>query len=246
MTVVAYRKRKQRNLVVTRVFKQTLYLLVYLFGRLLSYRTVNHTRLTKTAATYTASVNLLGNSIVYRFYVRHYKFIRIRCLVHILYDAFFYLARYVGGLRRIRLYGAVFIIRNLVKRGNVKALNMRKLTQKCLLCISAAFLHINIKRHHFGQSLLALTYRKDVEKVRKRLGVIGTRAAADNYRKAIISIRCKKRNFGKAQCFKHVGIAKLILKCNAHKVKTLNRLQTFKCIKRNTVCPHLLCHIGHR
>ena len=162
--------------------------------------------------------------------------------VQVLYYPLGYLFRNAVAHRPESRQRAVGIVFRTVKRRHVKALKGRGLFQKPAPAqpLPAAFL---VQRNKLRQRILALAYRKDVKKVRHRLGIIGTRSAADYQRVVLAPVRRERGDTGKRKHVHHVGIAQLVLQRERHDVELVQRVAAFKRIKLCAGAPQLALHI---
>ena len=241
--IIADRKRDKRDLVIAGVVIETLCLLAESFDRLFSDRSINHTCLAEATTTDATTVNLKNDSVMYGLDVRHNKLLGIRSLIKIFDNTLFDLGRNIVVKRSVFLNGAILVIGNVIKRGNVNTINIGCLAKEGRSCIAAIGLHLIIKVANLKKNFLALTNVDKVKEVSHGLGVINARTTADDDGTVLCPILRPDGEAGKLQHCKSSCIAHLVLEREGNEVELGECIATFNSGKRNVILLHLLLHI---
>ena len=93
---------------------------------------------------------------------------------------------------------------------------------------------------------LALSHVEQVKERRNRLRIIGAGAAADYNRIAVTAVRGAKRNLREFQDLQNIGIAHLVLQCDAEKIAFPHGTLTFQRKERNLSFAQDAIQIGPR
>ena len=134
------------------------------------------------------------------------------------------------------------VVRHIIERGDVKAVQLRGAEEKLALR-QALFAALVIERKQLGQRLLPLSDGKDIEEVGHRLGVIGTGTAAEDKRRILAAFARQRRNAGQQQHIDHVGITQLVLHRKGHDIEGIQRVAAFERVQLCTGLAQRAFHV---
>ena len=215
--------------------------------RFFAHGAVDHTCLTEAATADTAAIDLKHDAVVNRFNVGHDHLFWEIDLVKILDDL---LGNFFGDVVKYRCVGfdrAVVVVGDVIQRRNVHAgYGTSGFAQESRTRVAAGLLHLDIETDDRGEHILALTNVEQIEKVRDRLGVVGTRTAADDQGRVLAAILGTERNLGKLQHFEHVGVAHFVLERKGNEIKCGKRIAAFQRGQGQVMLFHFLLHIHPR
>ena len=149
--------------------------------------------------------------------------------------------------RRVCLDGAILVVADLVKRGNVHTGNgLGGFVQKRLTGIATFVLHFYVKAHDRGEHILTLTNVKQVKKVGNRLGVIGAGTATNNQGILLAAILGAQRQLRKGKHIEHVCVTHFVLQGKADKIECREGIAALQSGQRQVMLAHFLLHIRPR
>ena len=203
--MVAGRKRRQRDLLITCLFAQAFGLSFYGVYVFFSERAIDKTCLAESAASYAAPENFDDCSVVD--YLREWddESLGIIHIVKVRNNTFSYPCRCLLYIRRDSFHRTIVVICHIVKLRDIHSLEFYSFSEKFVFRAALPF-HIFIKLEQFYVDLFTLTDYEQVKKVCHRLGIAHTRTAADNYRHSVVTLSGKHGNARKIEHFKHIVI----------------------------------------
>ena len=164
----------------------------------LSGRTIDHTRLTETASTDTATLDLQNHAVLRTFDKWNDWFLRIRCCCHIHHDLFFNGWRYIITDRRKTFNRTIFMIRNFIEFRYIDSRNLCCLMQKVRTAPVFLFcFFIKVKKSVIDH--LPFSDIEHIKEICQGLWIVDTWTAADHDRIIPGTLLRLKRNTGKIQ-----------------------------------------------
>ena len=100
-----------------------------------------------------------------------------------------------------------------------------------------------VQLHQLAVHLFALSNKEEIDKIRERLRITGTRPARNHQLGQSLPFRCQKRHSRQIQHVQNIGIAQLILQRKPDDIKILDGVAAFQCVERNVLLTHESFHI---
>ena len=138
MAVITGRKRRKRNLIIAAVMAQIISLTVDHIDTAFPVGTINITRLAKPAPANTATKNLRHSAVMHYIDKRYHKVFGEISLIKIRHNTLFD-GRGSAVFWRDRRHSAILIVGDIIERGNIYPLDLRRHLQKFLTAPSFPF-----------------------------------------------------------------------------------------------------------
>ena len=191
-------------------------------------RTVDHTRLTETAASDTATLDLQCDTVLCRLDMWNDRCFRHICML------------WTEGFNR-----TVFFVGNFIERRHIDSRNLCSF-QKEVLPAAAGFLICLICVKQSAIDSLSLSNIKEVKKLCQWLWIISTCTATDHERIIFDTFCCPERNSTEIQKLKYIGITHLISESDPKEIKLLYRILGLQSKERDLLLTHDLVQIRPR
>ena len=236
--VVSRAQRRKRDFLIACAVDQLPRLLAQRLHALLPHRPVDEPRLAEPAAPGAPAENLQRNPVVHNADIWNNQLVRKIGRIHI--------------QKKALAHGQVFSpdlcnrpilpVGKLHQRGDIDALNARRLLQKFLFAENLLFMRrIEIQQFHID--LLSLADDEQIDKIRQRLWVIGAGSSGYDERIALVSLPASQRDARKLHHAQYSRVAHLIGEVKTDDIKFAGRGICFQRKKRNPLFFHLLLHI---
>ena len=139
--------------------------------------------------------------------------------------------------------GTVFMIRNVIKRGNIYPLYLRRRPEEPGL-VPVFPLGPAVEVHQLRQKLLALADEGQGDEVRHRLGVVHGGASGDDQGGQAGTVLRPQGQAPKVQHIQHGGIGHFVAHGKADNVKLPYGVAGLQGVEGDVVFPQLLLHVG--
>ena len=138
--------------------------------------------------------------------------------------------------------GAVLMIRNVIKGGNIYPLYLRRRPEEPGL-VPVFPLGPAVELHHLRQQLLPLTDEGQVDEVRYRLGVVHGGAPGDDQRGQTWPVLRPQKQAAEVQHVQHGRIGHLVAHGEADDIELSRRVPGLQGIEGNIISAQLLLHV---